>query len=390
VDGRCCTTPKLCWRCCTTLAVPTCLYHFNQMGLIDRGLRLASDIVSQQVRQQEAASAAAVVQQAPAPPAAASIAPPSLPPQPAQVAQPPPATDLTALLTALSTQLSSLAAVVQAQSRELAEIKAAQSAAMLPALLPPPPAALLHGLPPVVQPALPVAQPLPPPVPAAAAVHRQRVLGASSPAALSNLFDALDVDSDDDDGKDPGRAEVSALPTQPATTVALTLASTIFPSLARHHSAPWRTERSSWPGCYLPSRRPPSSIRRWQSWQRRLMIGMQPHPKRTGRRANSKPFTSIDTLSLILSGDNPLWRTPSNTTPCLPRQFRPTTMTYLRPVVTSTQYPTFQSFPIQTPSRLRHPHPRMGRRVRKERRRLPPQHQLRKRKSSQQVLASTI
>jgi hypothetical protein len=199
------------------------------MGLIDRGLRLASDIVSQQVRQQEAASAAAVVQQAPASPAAASIAPPSLPPQLAQIAQPPPAADLTALLTALSTQLGSLAAVVQAQSRELAEIKAAQSAAMLPALLPPPPAALLHGLPPLVQPPLPAAQPLPPPVPAAAAVHRQRVLGVSSPAALSNLFDALDVDSDDDDGKDPGRAEVSILPTQPATTVALTPASTIFP-----------------------------------------------------------------------------------------------------------------------------------------------------------------
>ena len=159
VDGGCCTTPKLCWRCCTTLAVPTCLFHFNQMGLIDRGLRLASDIVSPQVRQQEAASAAAVVQQDPAPPAAASIAPPSHPPQLAQIAQPPPAADLTAQLTALSTQLGSLAAVVQAQSRELAEIKAAQSAAMLPALLPPPPAALLHALPPVVQLPLPCISP---------------------------------------------------------------------------------------------------------------------------------------------------------------------------------------------------------------------------------------
>jgi hypothetical protein len=232
VDGGCCTTPKLCWRCCTTLAVPTCLYHFNQMGLIDRGLRLASGIISQQVRQQEAASAAAVVQQDPAPPAAASIAPPSLPPQLAQIAQPPPAADLTALLTALSTQLGSLAAVVQSQSQELAEIKAAQSAAMLPALLPPPPAALLHGLPPLVQPPLPAAQPLPPPVPAAAAVHRQRALGMSSPAALNNLFDALEVDSDEDDGKHPDRAEVSTQRTQPQTELTLVSRTVFPPSLA--------------------------------------------------------------------------------------------------------------------------------------------------------------
>ena len=198
------------------------------MGLIDRGLRLATDIVTQQVRQQEAAFAPAV-QQNPAPPAAAPIAPLVLHPQPAQIAQPPPATDLTALLTALSAQLGSLAAVVQAQSLELAEIKAAQSAAMLPALLPPPPAALLHALPPVVQPALPAAPSLPPPIAAPGSIHRQRALGVSSTAALNNLFDALEVDSDDDDAKDPGRAEVSIQRTQPAATLALSSSNSIFP-----------------------------------------------------------------------------------------------------------------------------------------------------------------
>jgi hypothetical protein len=199
------------------------LYHFNQLGAIDRALRLATDIVTQQVRQQ---AAAAAIQ--PAPPADAPIAPPAAHPHPAQVAQPPPATELTAVLTSLSAQLGSLTTIVQAQAVELAAIKAAQLAATLPALLPPPPAALLHALPPAVQPPAPAAQSSPPPMPASVPIHRQRAL-AASPAALSNLFDALEVDSDDDVKEDK---EVSAHSTQPATALALTSTDIFPPSLA--------------------------------------------------------------------------------------------------------------------------------------------------------------
>jgi hypothetical protein len=47
---------------------------------------------------------------------------------------------------------------------------------------------------------------------------------------LNNLFDALEVDSDD--GKDPGRAEVSRQSTQPASALALASTSIFPPSLA--------------------------------------------------------------------------------------------------------------------------------------------------------------
>ena len=227
MDAGCTTAPKLCWSCCTTLSTAlTCLLHFNQLGTSDRALRLTSSLVTQQVKQQEAARQGVASIPVPA------AAPPQQAAQPAQLL---PASDLTTVLAQL--------AII---SLRLAGIEAAQSIA-LPPQHSPALAALPQAPAPVVQQPPPAFQPLPPPAPAP--VHRQRALGMASPAALNNLFDALEVDSDEDDGKHPDRAEVSIQRTQPQT--ALTLASrTVFPpSLAPPAVVARRTAHSSWRAC---------------------------------------------------------------------------------------------------------------------------------------------
>jgi hypothetical protein len=235
VDAGCTTAPKLCWSCCTTLStVLTCLFHFNQLGTSDRALRLTSSFVTQQVKQQEAARHGVASIPVPA------AVPPQQAAQPAQLL---PASDLTAVLA----QLAIMTAAIQAQSLRLAGIEAAQSIALPPQLSPALAAPPQAPAPDVQQP-LPAFQSLPPPAPTP--VHRQRALGmAVSPAALNNLFDALEVDSDEDDGKHPDRAEVSIQRTQPKPH----LHSPTAPS-SRHRwphlqSVARRTAHSSWRAC---------------------------------------------------------------------------------------------------------------------------------------------
>jgi hypothetical protein len=209
VHASCGNTPKLCYTCCIKPGVATCVFHYNSMPILERQAR--ADTL--------AAAVAAGALPAGSPPPSAHAASASVPVI-AHNGGPAPASDqhsaalpvvpdsslatLTLLLTALTTRLSAIEGRLPAISP--ASVAAPSPASSLPLPISPPAA-------------------LSPP----ASVHRQAVLDPSlSAVALTNLYNSLEVDSDDDDGAQERKTDVS---TQ-LTHSTLTLDNVFPPSLA--------------------------------------------------------------------------------------------------------------------------------------------------------------
>jgi hypothetical protein len=202
----CGNAPRLCYACCIKPGVATCPFHYNILPVIAR-----------QARADALAGVAEGGQPPPAAPALDDLAssaalhggpPPALDAQP-----PPPAQSTEASLVALTALLTTI-------SMRLASLEADRQSVASPANVPP---SLLPATAPVpTLPSVATSTTVPPP-------HRQAVLNPSLSAnALTNLYDNLEIDSDDDDTTRERKTDVS---TQ-LTHSTLTLANVFPPSLA--------------------------------------------------------------------------------------------------------------------------------------------------------------
>ena len=206
-DGRCGHDEKYCYRCCTGdnaehHDVLTCHFHFSLLPALLQDARLLTgnvqpdvvDFHAERLRYQENARlavAAAAVHLPPGganheqPPSSGPSSPHPVPPHPPQ---PPAAADVTAVLASLTTALAAVTA-------RLDRIDTGHASTAPASIEVPPPR------------------------------HRQAVLQpSSSPAALANLFSALDV-SDDDDNEQEHKTEVSTQRIVPIPTL-----TSIFPA----------------------------------------------------------------------------------------------------------------------------------------------------------------
>jgi hypothetical protein len=206
-DGRCGHDEKYCYRCCTGdnaehHDVLTCHFHFSLLPAPLQDARLLTgnvqpdvvDFHAERLRYQENARlavAAAAVHLPPGganreqPPSSVPSSPHPVPPHPPQ---PPAAADVTVVL-------ASLTAALAAVTARLDRIDTGHASTAPASIEAPPPR------------------------------HRQAVLQpSSSPAALANLFSALDV-SDDDDDEQEHKTEVSTQRIVPIPTF-----TSIFPA----------------------------------------------------------------------------------------------------------------------------------------------------------------
>jgi hypothetical protein len=206
--AQCGNTPRLCYACCIKPGVATCIPHYHSLPIQEQQSRLnaAAALAA-------ATAALAAGGQPPPLPAVVSTAPPADPnggPPPGPDVQPAPQAQvpsieaslaaLTILVTTLATRLSAFEAHRQLAA---AAVNVVPSLPLIPAPMPTLPA---------------VSATIPP-------AHRQTVLNPSlSAAALTNLYNNLEVDSDDDDATQERKTDVSTQLTH--STLAL---NTVFP-----------------------------------------------------------------------------------------------------------------------------------------------------------------